>query len=1029
MEYRAANRFIPPTALAKLSKPWLPVVFSRERLFVRLDELANRPCTWIGAPGGYGKTMLAASYMEARGIPCLWYQLDEDDADPATFFYHLRIAVTAHAANAALPLLTPEYQGNLPTFTRRYVQALGQWLHAPFVLLFDNYHRLPEASPLHAVWAEALDHLPTGMRCLILSRGEPSPALTRARLHGQLTIIAAEELRLTQAEAEGIAGLQTEHYLTATEVRSLNEQVQGWAAGLNLLLQRSRPTPIPSPLATSKLIFDYFAVEVWNQLDLSLQTFLLKTTLLPKMTAAMAEQLTGNDRAAVLLDALVRNHSFTFRSETAESDAAIRVTAYQYHDLFRDFLLDRGREVFSHAERQHDQRQAAMLLEAAGEISAAVELWQALGDWEQISRLVMQQAEPLLRQGRSQLLESWLGRLPSAIQDRSPWLLFWRGQCQLTHDAVAARITLVRAYRRFKHAGDVTGLWLAWAAITDTYGLAWDNFRAAGGWLVEFERLRTRYPSFPSTALEARVTCGVLNLLVHAQPEQPEFADWERRITQMLQTDCPPDLYLVSLNTLLFHYIWNVGQRGKAAWALNIMRSANADATHVEPVLRCAWYWGEFCYQYWYEGDLARCLAIAEAGCSIAAEYGVDLFNGLLLSAFMHANLSAGRLEAARAALERYTRLQKSFRPLERASYDTLSACEAWQSGRLSEALERLEQALRVARRISYLAATFIHLGLAQVHASLNHRSDALRHLARMRSWIRATRSQNATFLRTLAAAQFALTWGQKARGLQLLRRALALGRAEGYIFFSFFKPDDVARLCAAALDADIEIEYVQTLIRKRGLLPDLTMRPSERWPWPVKIYTLGRFELVVNGQPVTFGRKAQRKPLELLKIIVALGGRDVSQARVADSLWPDADGDAAQQALATTLYRLRRLLGHEHALSVRDSRLTLDLRYCWVDIGHLERHIDRVLSQVRESDERTKPTNLAIATHALLRAYPGPFLEQDFGSWTIETRDRLRDRYVKSLEEIGNYWETLGDRTMARACCERGLEVKMAAK
>ncbi len=250
MEYREANRSIPLTALAKLNQPWLPVVFPRERLFVRLDELANRPCTWIGAPGGYGKTMLAASYVEAREIPCLWYQFDEDDADPATFFYHLRIAVTAHAANAALPLLTPEYQGNLPTFTRRYVRALGQWLHAPFVLLFDNYHRLPEASPLHAVWAEALDHLPTGMRCLILSRGEPSPALTRARLHGQLTIIAAEELLLTQAEAEGIAGLQTEYYLTATEVRSLNEQVQGWAAGLNLLLQRSRPTPIPSPLAT-----------------------------------------------------------------------------------------------------------------------------------------------------------------------------------------------------------------------------------------------------------------------------------------------------------------------------------------------------------------------------------------------------------------------------------------------------------------------------------------------------------------------------------------------------------------------------------------------------------------------------------------------------------------------------------------------------------------------------------------------------------------------------------------------------------
>lgn len=147
--------------------------FPRGRLFERLDAFADRPCAWIGAPGGYGKTTLAASYVEARGIPCLWYQFDEDDADPATFFYYLGIAVTAQVANAALPLLTPEYQDNLPTFTRRYVQALGQSLRAPFVLLFDNYHRLPAASPLHAVWAEVLDHLPAGVRCLITSRGEP----------------------------------------------------------------------------------------------------------------------------------------------------------------------------------------------------------------------------------------------------------------------------------------------------------------------------------------------------------------------------------------------------------------------------------------------------------------------------------------------------------------------------------------------------------------------------------------------------------------------------------------------------------------------------------------------------------------------------------------------------------------------------------------------------------------------------------------------------------------------------------------
>ena len=1027
MEPQTACLSTSTAGLAKFNRPWLPAAFPRERLFTRLDALANRPCAWVGAPGGYGKTTLAASYVAARGMSCLWYQFDEDDADPATFFYYLGVAAAARGAGPALPLLTPEFQNNLPAFTRRFTQALGQRLGAPFILLFDNYHRLPEESPLHAAWAEVLDHLPAGVCCLITSRGEPPPALTRARLHGQLTIIAAEELRLTQAEAEGIAGLQAEHRLSAIEVQSLNEQVQGWAAGLNLLLRRSHPTRNSPLLATTGLIFDYFATEVWNQLDPALQTFLLKTALLPKMTAAMARQLTGEGGAETLLATLARRHCFTFRDEIAESDAATRVTAYQYHDLFRGFLLDRGREVFSAMERAHDQRQAALLLESAGEISAAVELWQMLGDWEQLSRLVMQQAEPLLRQGRGQLLESWLSRLPSAIRDRSPWLLFWRGQCQLSRDAVAARTTLVRAYRRFKHASDVTGLWLTWAAITDTYSLAWDNFHAAGGWLVEFERLRTRYPGFPSTALEARVTCGVFNLLVHARPEHPEFTDWERRIVRLLQTDCPPDLYLVSLNTLLLHYIWNVGQHGKATWALNILRAANADATHVEPVLRCAWYWGEFCYQYWYEGDLDRCLAIAEAGWSIAAEYGVNLFSGILLSAFMHANLSTGRLEASRAALERYTRLQKSFRPLERVLYDVLSAWEAWQSGRLPEALGRLEQALRVARRTFYHTTAVIHLALAQVHASLGQRSDALRHLAGMRSWSRVTHSQVAAFLRTLATAQFALAWGQKARGLRLLRRALALGRAEGYIFFTFFKPDDVARLCAAALDAGIEVEYVQTLIRKRGLRPDPSVAISDRWPWPVKIYTLGRFGLVVDGQPVTFGRKAQRKPLELLKILIAWGGRDVSQAQIADALWPDADGDAAQKTLTITLHRLRRLLSHEHALSVRDGRLSLDPRYCWVDTWCLERRINQMLARVREEDERVELTGLAAATGVLLRAYRGPFLSQDAEPWALQTRDRLHGRYLKSLKKLRDYWEKQENWEIAQACYERSMEVDIA--
>ncbi len=61
------------------------------------------------------------------------------------------------------------------------------------------------------------------------------------------------------------------------------------------------------------------------------------------------------------------------------------------------------------------------------------------------------------------------------------------------------------------------------------------------------------------------------------------------------------------------------------------------------------------------------------------------------------------------------------------------------------------------------------------------------------------------------------------------------------------------------------------------------------------------------RSRPVRFTGKAQRKPLALLQALVAFGGQRVREDRLSEALWPDADGDAAHQALSTTLHRLRR--------------------------------------------------------------------------------------------------------------------------
>src|SRR5262249_45496626 len=137
-------------------------------------------------------------------------------------------------------------------------------------------------------------------------------------------------------------------------------------------------------------------------------------------------------------------------------------------------------------------------------------------------------------------------------------------------------------------------------------------------------------------------------------------------------------------------------------------------------------------------------------------------------------------------------------------------------------------------------------------------------------------------------------------------------------------------------LEAGIEVDYARHLVRRRGLLPP-DSAASEAWPWPIKILTLGRFEVLRHDQPLRFSRKVQRKPLALLKALIAFGGREVREDVVMDTLWPDAEGDAARVALASALHRLRGLLGLEGAVLRQEGRLSLDARLCWVDVWAIE--------------------------------------------------------------------------------------------
>ena len=80
----------PHPPLAKLTRPQLHGAVARERLYAILDDAKTRSTgVYISGPPGSGKSTVVSTWLQARRILGIWYQVDQGDADLATFFDYL----------------------------------------------------------------------------------------------------------------------------------------------------------------------------------------------------------------------------------------------------------------------------------------------------------------------------------------------------------------------------------------------------------------------------------------------------------------------------------------------------------------------------------------------------------------------------------------------------------------------------------------------------------------------------------------------------------------------------------------------------------------------------------------------------------------------------------------------------------------------------------------------------------------------------------------------------------------------------
>lgn len=369
---------------SKLRPPRIPEdTVERPRLSTLPSGAGAARAVLVSAPAGFGKSTLLTQIHArcvAAGVMAAWVQLDEHDRHPRRLAAALLMALREAGADfVAANAYDSDPTADADDLLRHLIAGITE-MRRPVALFLDDIHRC-QSGGSGRLLQTLLDRQPENLSLFLSSRVRPNLRLAQHHATGRLVNLDHHALRFSAQEAEGLFG----HVLNGSDLVLLVKRTEGWAVSLRLarlwIARAGGEGGITRFTGHSSNMAEYFAEEILQELPPERQEFLMRTSILDRIGADLAAEVTGMADAGAILDELDRHDLLLV---PVDEDR----TWYRYHNVLSDFLRDRLRRLRGATMVKALHRQAANWFAGAGMMADAIHHARAAGDEELALNLV-----------------------------------------------------------------------------------------------------------------------------------------------------------------------------------------------------------------------------------------------------------------------------------------------------------------------------------------------------------------------------------------------------------------------------------------------------------------------------------------------------------------------------------------------------------------------------------------------------------------------------------------------------------------